>query len=65
MQLNLENKETETNYKIKLPNDSRVQFPISYKLIAITISGIVFPGVLIEFDSSDFDIILKMSMGSR
>jgi len=61
MQLDLENKETETNYKIKLLNNSRVLYPISYKLVPITIGGIVFPGVSIQFDSSNFDIILKMS----
>ena len=61
MQLNLENKETETNYRIKLPNDFRVECTISYKLVLITIGGIVFPGVLILFDSSDFDIISKIS----
>jgi len=60
-QLNLENKEIETNYRIKLPNDSRVKCPISNNLVPITIGEIVFPGVLIQFDSSDFDIILEMS----
>jgi len=40
MQLNLENKETETNYRIKLPNDSRVECIISYKLVSIA-NGIV------------------------
>jgi len=48
MQVNLENKEAETNYEIKLPNNFRVQCPMSYKFIPITISGIVFPGVLIQ-----------------
>jgi len=61
MQLNRENKEIETNYRFKLLNDSRVYCPISYKLVPITIGGIVFPRVLIQFDSTDFDIILKMS----
>jgi len=49
VQLNHGNKEIETNYRIKLPNH------------LITIGGIVFPRVLIQFDSSDFYIILKMS----
>ena len=61
MQVNLENKEAETNYGIKLPNNSWVSCPISYKFIPITIGGIVFPRVLIQFDSSDFDIILEIS----
>ena len=50
--------EAETNYGIKLSNDSRVECSISHKFVSITIGGIVFPGVLILFDS---DIILKMS----
>jgi len=40
MQLNLKNKETETNYTIKLPNDSRVGYLISFKLDLIAIGGI-------------------------
>ena len=61
MQVNFDNKEAKTNYRIKLPNNSRVSCPISYKFIPITIGGIVFLGVFTQFDSSDFDIILKMS----
>ena len=60
MQVNLEKKETETNYRIKLPNNSRASCPNSYKFVPIT-GGIVFPGVLIQFDSLDFDITLEMS----
>ena len=41
MQLNLENKERETNHRIKLPNDSRVECTISYKLVLITSGEIV------------------------
>ena len=59
--MKLENRETETNYGIKLSNDSRVECSISHKFVSITIGGIVFPRVLILFDSSDFDIISKMS----
>jgi len=40
MQLNLKNKEIETNYTIKLPNDSRVGYPNCYKLDLIAIGGI-------------------------
>ena len=61
MQLNLENKETETNYRIKLLNDSRVYCPISYKIVLFTIGRIVFHGVLIQFGSSDIYIILEIS----
>jgi len=42
MQLNLENKKVEGNCRIKLPNDSIVECPISDKLILTTISGIIF-----------------------
>jgi len=41
MQLSLENKEIEINYRIKLPNDSRVKCTISCKLVPIAIDGIV------------------------
>ena len=61
MELNLENRRTETNYMIKLPNDPLVKCSISYKLIPITIDGTTFPGDLIQFDMSDFDIILGMN----
>ena len=61
MQVNLENKEAETNYGIKLSNDSRVECSTSHKFVSITIGGIVSPRVLIQFDSSDFDIILEMT----
>jgi len=59
--LNLEKNEAETNYEIKSPNNSRVSCPISHKFVSINIDGIVFPEVLIQFDSSDFDIIREMS----
>jgi len=39
--LYLENIKEETNYRIKLPNDS--ECPISYKLVFITGGGITFP----------------------
>ena len=69
MQLNLENRKEKTNHRIKLLNDSIVQCPISYKLDPITIGGIIFPGDLIQFVFSDFDIILGMNwlhtMGPR
>ena len=58
MQLNVENRMTKTNYRIKLPNDSVVECPISYKLVPITIGGTTFYVDLIQFDLSNFDIIL-------
>jgi len=61
MQLNLEGRTTETNYKIKLPNDNVIECPISYKLISITVSETTFPVDLIQFDWSDFDIIFGMN----
>jgi len=61
MQVNFENKEAETNYGIKLSNDARVECSTSHKFISIAIGRIVFPRVLIQFDSSDFNIVLEMS----
>ena len=61
MQLNLEDKKTETNSRIKLSNDSVIECPISYKLIPITIGETTFPMDPIQFDLSNFDIILGMN----
>jgi len=61
LQLNLENKKAETNYRIKLPNNSIVECPISYKHIPITIGGIIFPRDMIQFDSVDVNIIFRMN----
>ena len=60
MQLNLEDRRTETNYRIKLPNDCVIECPISYKLVPITIGVTTFPVDLIQFNLCDFDIILGM-----
>jgi len=61
MQLNLEGRRTETNYRFKLRNDSVIECPISYKLVPVTIGGTTFLMNLIEFYLSDFDIILEMN----
>ena len=61
MQVNLENKEAETNDGIKLSNNSRVECSTFHKHVSITVSKIVFLGVLIHFHSSDSDIISEMS----
>jgi len=58
--VNLENKKVKTNYEIKLSNDFRIECSTSHKFVSITIGEIVSPEVLIQFDSSDFDIILEM-----
>jgi len=58
--VNLENKKAETNYRIKLFNDSRIECSTSHKFVSITIGEIVSPKVLVQFDSSDFGIILEM-----
>ena len=42
MPMNLENTKSKTNYRIKLSNDSIVEYPISYKLIPITIGAVPF-----------------------
>jgi len=61
MQLNLEGRRTETNYGIKLPNECVLECSISSKLVPITIGGTTFPVDFIQFDLSDFDIILGMN----
>jgi len=60
MQVNIENKKAETNYGIKLSSDFRVKCLTSHKFVSITIGKIVSSEVPIQFDLSDFDIILKM-----
>ena len=60
MQFNLENMKAETNYRIKLSNDSIVECSISYKLVPNTIGGTIFLGDLIQFDLSNFGIIMRM-----
>ena len=60
MQVNLENKKAETNYEIKLSNYSRIECSTSHKFVSIIVGEIVSPEVLIQFDSSNFDIILEM-----
>jgi len=47
MQVNLENKNEETNYEIKLSNNSRIQCSTSHKFVSIVIGEIVSPEVLI------------------
>jgi len=58
IQLSLENRRIETNYKIKLPNNSVIECPLSYELAPIIIGETTFPVDLIQSDLSDFDIIL-------
>ena len=60
MQLNLKIIKVKSNYRIKLPNDSIVECPIFYKCVPISIDGTIFLKDLIQFDLSDFDIILGM-----
>jgi len=61
MQLNLEDRRMEINCRFKLHNDCVIECPISYKLLPITIGGTTFPVDLIQFDLSDFGIILGMN----
>jgi len=61
MQLNLEDRRMETNYRIKLPNECMIEIPISYEFIPITIGGTTFHVDLIQFNLSNFDIILGMN----
>jgi len=48
----------EVNYRIKLPNNYKVECPILYKEVLISIGGIIFPRDLIRFDILNFNIIL-------
>ena len=48
----------ETNYRIQLPNNSVIEWPLSYELAPIIIGETTFPVDLIQSDLSDFDIIL-------
>jgi len=57
IQLSLENRRMETNYRMKLPNNSVIECPLSYKLVPITIDESTFPVDLIQFDLFDFDTI--------
>jgi len=61
IKLSLENRRMETTYRIKLPNDSVIECPISYKLVPNTTGGTTFPVDFIQFDLSDLDIILGMN----
>jgi len=45
---------------MKLSNDSRIECSTSHKFVSIIICEIVSPEILIQFGSSDFDIILEM-----
>jgi len=60
-QFNLEGKRTETNFLVKLQNDSVIECTNSYKLVPITIGGNPFLVDLIQVDLSNFDIILVMN----
>ena len=61
LHLDPEHVKVETNHRIKLPNDSIVDYPILYKYVPISIGESIFPRDLIQFDLSDFDIILVMN----
>ena len=48
------------NYRISLPNGQVIACPILYRHVPIVIADYEFPGDLIRFDISEFDIILGM-----
>jgi len=50
-----------TNYRIKVPNNSIFECPIFYKHVPVSIGKTIFPGDLIQFDLSEFDMILGMN----
>jgi len=57
LQLDLEHIKVKTNYTLRLPNDSIVDYPILYKHVTISISEFIFLGDLIQFDLLNFDIL--------
>jgi len=61
MQLNLKDRRTQSNYRIKIPSDCVIECPISYKFVSITIGETTFSVDLTEFNLSDFNIILGMN----
>ena len=61
IQLDLEHVKAEINYRIKLRNESIVDNLILYKYALISIGESNFPGNLIQFDLSYFNIIMGIN----
>jgi len=61
LQLDLEHARIEANYRIKLSYDCIVDCPVLYKHVPISLGESIFPEDLIQFDLSDFDIILRIN----
>jgi len=47
------------NHRISLPNGQVIECPVLYKHVHMVIANLEFPGDLIQFDMSEFDIILE------
>jgi len=60
LQLTLKTHEERVSYRISLPNGQVIACPILYRHVPIVIADCEFPGDLIQFDMSEFDIILGM-----
>ena len=60
LQLTLRTHEERVNYRISLPNGQVIACPILYRHVPIVIADYEFPGDFIQFDMSEFDIILGM-----
>ena len=61
MFLNLESNEEEIDYRICSPNGHITKCSTPYKDILIMIAKERFPGDLMQFDLSEFDVILGMN----
>ena len=59
LQLNLTQNKVWMNYRISLPNGQVIECPVLYKHVHMVIANLEFPGDLIQFDMSEFDIILE------
>jgi len=60
LQLNLKQNKEWVNYRISLPNGQVIECHVLYKHVPIVITEHKFPRDLIQFDMSEFDIILGM-----
>jgi len=59
--LNLDGNKQEANYRISLPNGHVTKCSTLYRDVPIMIKAKRFPGDLIQFDLSEFDVILGMN----
>ena len=60
LQLTLKTHEERVNYRISLPNGQVIACPILYRRVPIVIADHELPGDFIQFNMSEFNIILGM-----